>query len=79
MLQTKHHFPNIFKGAKDFMPLNGTDYIEFYVSNAKQAAYFYKSAFGFESYAYAGLETGLKEYESWGTKVGNPNHRKLIN
>ena len=50
MLQTKHHFPKIFKGAKDFMPLNGTDYIEFYVSNAKQAAYFYKSAFGFESY-----------------------------
>ena len=65
MLQTKHHFPKIFKGAKDFMPLNGTDYIEFYVSNAKQAAYFFKSAFGFESYAYAGLETGLKEYESY--------------
>ena len=65
MLQTKHHFPKIFKGAKDFMPLNGTYYIELYVSNAKQAAYFYKSAFGFESYAYAGLETGLKEYESY--------------
>ena len=70
MLQTKHHFPKIFKAAKDFMPLNGTDYIEFYVSNAKQAAYFYKSAFGFESYAYAGLETGLKEYESYVVQQG---------
>ena len=45
MLQTKHHFPKILK-RKDFMPLNGTDYIEFYVSNAKQVTYFYKSAFG---------------------------------
>ena len=41
----------IFEGAKDFLPLLGTDYIEFYVGNAKQAAYYYKSAFGFQSYA----------------------------
>ena len=47
----------IFKGAKDFLPLLGTDYVEFYVGNAKQAAHFYKSAFGFQSYAYKGLET----------------------
>ena len=39
----------IFEGAQDFLPLLGTDYIEFYVGNAKQAAYFYKSAFGFHS------------------------------
>ena len=47
----------IFKEAKDFLPLLGTDYVEFYVGNAKQAAHFYKSAFGFQSYAYKGLET----------------------
>ena len=41
----------IFEGAKDFLPLLGTDYIEFYVGNAKQAAYYYKSAFGFQSFA----------------------------
>ncbi|NQZ75310.1 MAG: 4-hydroxyphenylpyruvate dioxygenase [Ekhidna sp.] len=50
---------------KDFMPINGTDYLELYVSNAKQAAHYYKSAFGFKSLAYAGLETGLKDRESY--------------
>ncbi|PVH26338.1 4-hydroxyphenylpyruvate dioxygenase [Sphingobacterium corticibacter] len=47
--------------AKDFLPLNGTDYIELYVGNAKQAAHFYKTAFGFQSLAYAGPETGLRD------------------
>ena len=55
----------IFDGAQDFLPLLGTDYVEFYVGNAKQAAHFYKSAFGFQSYAYKGLETGSKEYASY--------------
>ncbi|MBO6536971.1 MAG: 4-hydroxyphenylpyruvate dioxygenase [Balneolaceae bacterium] len=50
---------------QDFMPILGTDYIEFYVSNSKQAAHFYKSAFGFKSLAHAGLETGLKDRESY--------------
>ena len=50
---------------KDFMPINGTDYIELYVSNAKQAAHFYKAAFGFQSLAYRGLETGSRETESY--------------
>lgn len=50
---------------KDFMPINGTDYLELYVSNAKQAAHFYKSAFGFQSLAYAGLETGIRDRESY--------------
>ncbi len=51
--------------TEDFMPLNGTDYLELYVSNARQAAYYYKSAFGFKSLAYAGLETGLRDRESY--------------
>jgi 4-hydroxyphenylpyruvate dioxygenase len=51
----------IFEGAQDFLPLLGTDYVEFYVGNAKQSAHFYKTAFGFQSHAYAGLETGLKD------------------
>lgn len=50
---------------KDFMPINGTDYLELYVSNAKQAAHFYKSAMGFQSLAYAGLETGQTDRESY--------------
>ncbi len=55
----------IFEGAQDFLPLMGTDYIEFYVGNAKQAAHYYKTAFGFQSEAYAGLETGLKDRTSY--------------
>jgi 4-hydroxyphenylpyruvate dioxygenase len=51
--------------ANDFLPLQGTDYVEFYVGNAKQAAHFYKTAFGFQSIAYAGPETGVKEKASY--------------
>lgn len=57
--------PKIHDRAKDFMPINGTDYIELYVGNSKQAAHFYKTAFGFQSFAYAGLQTGLKDRESY--------------
>lgn len=49
----------------DFLPLLGTDYVEFYVGNAKQAAHFYKTAFGFQSFAYAGPETGVKDKVSY--------------
>ncbi len=49
----------------DFLPLEGTDYVEFYVGNAKQAAHFYKSAFGFQSLAYSGPETGIKDKVSY--------------
>ena len=49
----------------DFLPLGGTDYVEFYVGNAKQAAHFYKTAFGFQSLAYSGPETGDKEKVSY--------------
>jgi len=55
----------IFEGAQDFLPLLGTDYVELYVGNAKQAAHFYKTAFGFQSYAYSGLETGQKDQVSY--------------
>src|SRR6185369_16039325 len=55
----------IFEGAQDFLPLLGTDYVEFYVGNAKQSAHYYKTAFGFQSLAYAGLETGLKDRASY--------------
>ncbi len=55
----------IFTEAEDFLPLNGTDYVEFYVGNAKQAAHYYKNAFGFQDLAYGGLETGLKDRASY--------------
>ena len=51
--------------SEDFLPLNGTDYVEFYVGNAKQAAHFYKTAFGFQSLAYAGPETGVMDKVSY--------------
>src|SRR3954462_9767064 len=52
----------------DFLPLQGTDYVEFYVGNAKQAAHFYKTAFGFQSLAYAGPETGVKDPASYAVR-----------
>src|SRR5665213_686618 len=53
------------KTETDFLPLQGTDYVEFYVGNAKQAAHFYKTAFGFQSLAYSGPETGVKDRVSY--------------
>ncbi len=55
----------IFEGAQDFLPLLGTDYVEFYVGNAKQSAHYYKTAFGYQSLGYAGLETGVKDRTSY--------------
>lgn len=49
----------------DFLPLEGTDYVEFYVGNAKQAAHYYMSAFGFQAIAYAGPETGMRDKASY--------------
>jgi 4-hydroxyphenylpyruvate dioxygenase len=49
----------------DFLPLEGTDYVEFYVGNAKQAAHYYMTAFGFHPLAYAGPETGIKDRASY--------------
>ncbi len=53
---------------KDFLPINGTDYVEFYVGNALQAAHYYITAFGFQPLAYAGLETGLINHTSYVVK-----------
>ena len=53
------------QAERDFLPLNGTDYVEFYVGNARQAAHFYRTAFGFRLAAYSGPETGVRERASW--------------
>ena len=49
----------------DFLPLQGTEYVEFYVGNARQAAHFYRTAFGFQPLAYAGPETGVRDRASY--------------
>ena len=54
----------------DILPLNGTDYIEFYVGNAKQAAHFYESVFGFEIVAYSGPENGIRDKASYVVQQG---------
>ena len=54
----------------DFLPISGTDYVEFYVGNAKQAAHYYTSAFGFQIVAYAGLETGIRDKTSYVLQQG---------
>lgn len=56
--------------APDFLPLLGTDHVEFYCGNAKQSAYYYQAAFGYELVAYAGLETGLKDRVSYVLQQG---------
>ncbi len=62
---TEYGLKKLFEEAEDFLPLLGTDYIELYVGNAKQSAHFYKTAFGFQSEAYAGLETGMTDRVSY--------------
>ncbi len=56
--------------AQDFLPLKGTDHIEFYVGNARQAAYFYRAAFGMSLVAYAGPETGRRDRASYVLQQG---------
>ena len=51
--------------VKDTFPINGTDYIEFYVGNAKQASVYYRAAFGFQLVAYRGPETGCRDRASY--------------
>jgi 4-hydroxyphenylpyruvate dioxygenase len=62
---TTYGLEKLFEEAEDFLPLLGTDYVELYVGNAKQSAHFYKTAFGFQSHAFAGLETGMKDRVSY--------------
>jgi 4-hydroxyphenylpyruvate dioxygenase len=54
----------------DFLPLNGTDHVEFYVGNAKQAAYYYRAAFGMRLIAYSGPETGMRDRVSYVLQQG---------
>ncbi len=65
-VETKKIFPE----AQDFLPILGTDYVEFYVGNAKQSAHYYKTAFGFQELAYAGLETGVRDRTSYVLQQG---------
>ncbi|MBL4625171.1 MAG: 4-hydroxyphenylpyruvate dioxygenase [Flavobacteriales bacterium] len=62
---TEYGLKKLFEEAEDFLPLLGTDYVELYVGNAKQSALYYKTAFGFQSEAYAGLETGMTDRVSY--------------
>jgi 4-hydroxyphenylpyruvate dioxygenase len=62
MPQTLEHPPAV---EQDFLPLNGTDHIEFYVGNARQAAHYYRTAFGFRLAAYRGPETGVRDRASY--------------
>src|ERR1700675_3765015 len=65
-METTIAAPKVGSSAEvDFLPLQGTDYVEFHVGNAKQAAHFYKTVFGFQSLAYSGPETGTKEKASY--------------
>src|SRR6201991_5270192 len=54
----------------DFLPLKGTDHVEFYVGNARQAAYYYRAAFGMSLVAYAGPETGQRDRASYVVQQG---------
>lgn len=63
-------FETISEEKSDFLPINGTDYIELYVGNAKQAAHYFQTAFGFQPLAYSGLETGLSDRESFVVQQG---------
>lgn len=56
--------------AEDFLPILGTDFVELYVGNAKQAAYYYQHAWGFQPVAYSGLETGRKDSVSYVLQQG---------
>ncbi len=67
-MQTLEAIETNNKSQTDFLPLQGTDYVEFYVGNARQAAHFYKAAFGFQSLAYAGPETGVKDRASYAVR-----------
>jgi 4-hydroxyphenylpyruvate dioxygenase len=62
--------PEQYEPATDFLPLKGTDHVEFYVGNARQAAYFYRAAFGMSLVAYAGPETGQRDRASYVLQQG---------
>ncbi len=61
----EHSEQDLAAAEQDFLPLNGTDYVEFYVGNARQAAHYYRSAFGFSLTGYRGPETGTRDRASY--------------
>jgi len=65
-----HVVPDSISAERDFLPLEGTDHIEFYVGNARQAAYFYRAAFGMSLVAYAGPETGQRDRATYVLQQG---------
>ena len=65
-----HLVPDSISAERDFLPLKGTDHIEFYVGNARQAAYFYRAAFGMSLVAYAGPETGQRDRATYVVQQG---------
>jgi 4-hydroxyphenylpyruvate dioxygenase len=67
-MSTKIATTSAAQTTTDFLPLQGTDYVELYVGNAKQSAHYYMSAFGFHALAYAGPETGLKDRCSYAVR-----------
>lgn len=69
-METLEMQKNTAAESADFLPINGTDYVELYVGNCKQAAHYYQTAFGFQPLAYAGLETGLKDRETYVLQQG---------
>jgi 4-hydroxyphenylpyruvate dioxygenase len=62
--------PSLVEAREDFLPLKGTDHVEFYVGNARQAAYFYRAAFGMKLVAYSGPETGQRDRASYVVQQG---------
>jgi 4-hydroxyphenylpyruvate dioxygenase len=60
--------------AEDFMPLMGIDHVEYYVGNARQAAFFYSKAFGFKVTAYSGPETKVRDRASWVCESGDARY-----
>src|ERR1700728_4694179 len=65
-----HPSPELNQTSSDFLPLKGTDHVEFYVGNARQAAYYYRTAFGMSLVAYAGPETGQRDRASYVVQQG---------
>ncbi|HWE85651.1 MAG TPA: 4-hydroxyphenylpyruvate dioxygenase [Terracidiphilus sp.] len=65
-----HSAAESLTNERDFLPLKGTDHVEFYVGNARQAAYFYRTAFGMSLVAYAGPETGQRDRASYVVQQG---------
>ena len=70
MPQLAEPFEQSVSNDKDFLPIQGTDHVEFYVGNAKQSAHFYRSAFGFQLTAYRGPETGTRDRVSYVLEQG---------